>query len=107
MRRLEAAGIDVVLMDNQRSPAVLASPIHAAFDAALAEVAAQAGAGLFARGRLMELWQDEGYPYAGFIADDGIHHNDRGYACVARALAASIVAGLDRDAADGPMRASR
>lgn len=99
VRRLHAAGIDVVLMDNQRSPMVLASPIHAKFDQALADIAAHVGAGLFARGRLMELWQDAGAPYAEFIADDGIHHNDRGYACLARALAGSIVDGLGTDVA--------
>lgn len=94
VRRLEAAGADVVLMDNQRAPAILASPAHAKIDQALADVAGQLGAKLFARGRLMERWQEAGFPYDQFIADDGIHHNDRGYACVAKALAASVLAGL-------------
>jgi acyl-CoA thioesterase-1 len=94
VRRLEAAGADVILMDNQRAPAILAAPVHAKIDQALADVAGHLGAKLFARGRLMDLWQEAGYPYGKFIADDGIHHNDRGYACVAKALAASIVEGL-------------
>jgi lysophospholipase L1-like esterase len=34
---------------------------------------------------------------------DGLHHNDRGYACVAEALAASILRGLR---ATGPMVAA-
>ncbi len=94
VRRLEQDGADVVLMDNQRSPVILASPVHAQIDQALADVASRENARLFARGRLMELWQDAGHPYAEFLADDGIHHNDRGYACVAKALAQAIVAGL-------------
>ena len=99
VRAIEAAGADVILMDNQRSPAILASPQHAKIDQILAEVAVRDGARLFARGRLMELWQDQGHPYAEFLDGDGIHHNDRGYACVARALAGSILEGLGADAA--------
>ena len=94
VRRIEHGGADVILMDNQRSPAVLASPQHAQIDQALADVARRDDARLFARGRLMELWQDAGHPYAEFLADDGIHHNDLGYACIAKALAASMVEGL-------------
>jgi lysophospholipase L1-like esterase len=94
VRRIEQSGADVILMDNQRSPAVLASPQHAQIDQALADVARRDDARLFARGRLMELWQDAGHPYAEFLADDGIHHNDLGYACVAKALATSMVEGL-------------
>ena len=94
VHRLEEAGADVILMDNQRSPAVLASPIHAQLDQALADVAHRYDARLFARGRLMELWQEAGHPYAEFLADDGVHHNDHGYACVAKALAQSMLEGL-------------
>lgn len=94
VRRLERSGADVVLMDNQRSPAILASPAHAQIDQALADVARRDDARLFARGRLMELWQEAGHPYAEFLAGDGIHHNDLGYACIAKTLAQSIVAGL-------------
>lgn len=97
VKRLEAAGVDVILMDNQRAPAILASAKHAKIDQALADIAARHGAGLFARGRLMDLWQEEGYPYADFVSDDGVHHNDHGYACVARALATVILDGLGPD----------
>jgi lysophospholipase L1-like esterase len=94
VRRLEAAGVDVILMDNQRAPMILASAQHSKIDQALADVAVRRGVGLFARGLLMDTWQEEGYPYADFISDDGVHHNDRGYACVARALAEMITDGL-------------
>jgi acyl-CoA thioesterase I len=97
VHRLESAGIDVVLMDNQRSPAVLASAVHGKIDLALAEVAVHRNAGLVPRGKLMDAWQEEGFPYADFLADDGVHHNDRGYACLARALATAIVDGLAAD----------
>lgn len=91
---LQASKVDVVLMDNQRSPLVLASPDRAAFDQALSDVAARSGAGLFSRGALMDQWQAEGHPYSQFVSDDGVHHNDRGYRCMAKALAGSILDGL-------------
>ena len=92
--RLKDAGIDVVLMDNQRAPVIVASPEHARIDQALADVSVATGAGLFSRGALMEQWRVDGFPYAEFIADDGIHHNDRGYRCVGQALARAILDGL-------------
>ena len=91
VRRMRARGIDVVLMDNQRSPRLLASPEDGVFDRLLAEVAQETGATLFSRDRLMRGWAREGDPPAEFIATDSLHHNDRGYACVARALARRIL----------------
>ena len=92
--RLQAAGADVILMDNQRAPMILASAGHIRFDQALADVAIATGASLFSRGGLMDRWREGGTPYEAFIAPDGLHHNDRGYRCVAAALAAMIVEGL-------------
>lgn len=88
-------GIDVVLMDNQRAPLILASPLHEQIDQVLVDVAAQTGAGLFDRGALMDQWQFSGHSYGEFISDDGVHHNDLGYRCVAQALASAILAGLN------------
>ena len=93
---LHAAGADVILMDNQRSPRVLAAPEHAAMEAALAETAVASDASLFARSKLMDQWQAGGQAYGLFLAADGLHHNDLGYSCVAKALAASIVEALGK-----------
>ena len=94
VHRLHAAGLEVVLMDNQRAPAILASPHYERFDQVMTEVAARTGATLFDRGVLMDQWRAAGFPYARFMADDGIHHNDYGYRCVAAALAQSLLDGL-------------
>ena len=94
IRRLQLANIDVVLMDNQRAPAILSSPEHIKLEQALADVALETGASLFSRERLMDDWQQAGYPYDLFVGPDNLHHNDRGYACIARALAQAIVEGL-------------
>ncbi|HET6184590.1 MAG TPA: SGNH/GDSL hydrolase family protein [Acetobacteraceae bacterium] len=94
VRELLHAGIDVVLMDNQRSPKLLASGHSAELNQALADTADRAGVGLFSRDRLMAEWERGGEPPAGFVAADALHLNDRGYACVAEALAREIAASL-------------
>ena len=93
---LKNAGIDVVLMDNQRAPAILAAPNHLEIDRAMADVANRTGTELFDRGTLMDQWRLSGYPYEQFISTDGVHHNDLGYRCVAKALASAILDGLGR-----------
>jgi acyl-CoA thioesterase I len=93
VRRLQAAGADVVLMDNQQAPRLLAAPREPQLDDALAQVAAETGATLFSRRTLMQFWQHAGEPLADFIAPDGLHHNDHGYLCVAQALGSAILAG--------------
>ena len=92
--KLKAAGADVILMDNQRSPRILASPEHGVIDQALAEVAKESGVNLFSRGTLMDHWAASGAPYEDFIAVDGFHMNNRGYACLAQALAETISTAL-------------
>ena len=94
VHRLQEAGIDVVLMDNQHCPRVDATPEGVLLDRVLGTIAKTTGAGLFSRAALMDTWQHEGAPTVRFISTDGLHHNDRGYACVARTLAADIVAAV-------------
>ena len=94
VERLKAAGIDVILMDNQHSPRVDAAPEDAELDAILAQVAQATGTGLFSRAALMTAWDKEGAPEIAFIAADRLHENDRGYVCTAKALADAILDGL-------------
>lgn len=95
LRRLAASHADVILMDNQRSPLVLAAPDDEAIDKALASAAKSAGVTLFSRSALMDTWRREGFPYHDFIAHDRLHQNDLGYDCVAQALARMILEGLN------------
>ena len=104
VRRMQARGIDVILMDNQRAPRIQASAEHGVMEAALAEVAQETGVSLFSRAALMDQWNKEGAPYLQFVASDGLHHNDRGYFCVARSLADNILTGLRQNR---PVTASR
>ena len=94
IQRMKALGIDVVLMDNQRSPMILASPVHGLMEQALADLSVKYNVALFSRGTLMDGWKRNGFDYGLFLANDNVHMNDRGYRCVADALAASIEEGL-------------
>ncbi len=91
LRRLRQSGIEVVLMDNQRAPRILEAPTHAPFDAAMQALAREERVPLFARSRLMRGWQEAGLAPNDMLAPDGLHHNDRGYACLAEALAAALI----------------
>lgn len=91
LAQLRAGGAEVILMDNQRAPAIAATPNHAAFDAVLRDLARSPGVSLFSRGRLMDDWASAGVPAAAMLVPDGLHHNDRGYRCLAAALADGIL----------------
>jgi lysophospholipase L1-like esterase len=93
--RLRAAGIDVILMDNQRSPRVLAATDHIVLEDSLRDVARETSVNLFSRSRLMDEWSDEGAKPGMFTASDGLHHNDLGYECVTETLAREIVAAIE------------
>ena len=92
--RLRAIGADVVLMDSQLSPVVLSRPLHRRIAAELRGVAAARSAPVFSRVELMRAWEAAGTPPREMLHSDGLHHNDRGYACVAEALASAILRGL-------------
>ena len=94
VNRLIKAGIDVILMDNQRSPKVLASVDHIVLEDSLQHVARETGVNLFSRSHLMDAWSDEGSKPGLFIASDGLHHNDLGYLCVSQALARQIASAV-------------
>ena len=89
---IQASGADVLLMDSQRAPQILQAPGFEAFDAAILRVAAAAHVPVFSRAALMHAWEAAGVPDAEMLGPDGLHHNDRGYACVAEALARSLLA---------------
>ena len=92
VNRLIKAGIDVILMDNQRSPRVMAAVDHIILEDSLRRVAQETGVNIFSRSRLMDAWSEEGAKPGLFIASDGLHHNDLGYLCVSQALARQIAA---------------
>ncbi|MDQ2101930.1 SGNH/GDSL hydrolase family protein [Azospirillum isscasi] len=91
VRILKGAGLDVVLMDLQYAPAMLAKPRHEEMEDRIARVAAEEGVGLFHRYAVMRQWvETRQATLSDLVGPDGIHQNDFGYDCVARTLAASL-----------------
>jgi lysophospholipase L1-like esterase len=104
--KIKASGADVMMMDNQRSPRVMASPEHTVLENALRDIASEAGVNLFSRGALMDHWAAAGAPYDDFVAPDGLHMNNRGYTCMAQALGNVIANALKQPIAQQRPRAS-
>ncbi len=89
MRR---AGADVMLMDLQYAPAVLAHPRYREMERALRATAAAAGVPMFHRFALMQDWAERRQmTMAAMISRDRLHMTDQSYDCLARQLSASIL----------------
>jgi acyl-CoA thioesterase-1 len=91
VRTLKTSGADIVLMDMQYAPVVLASSEHETMRAIIAEVAREERIGLFSRFALMRRSVEAGLPSTALVAWDGLHNSEAGYDCVGRALARAIV----------------
>jgi acyl-CoA thioesterase I len=92
VRKLKTAGLDLILMDLQYAPLVLASSQHAVMEIIIAEVAQEERVGLFPRFELMRRSIDAGLSSRALVAWDGLHNSAAGYDCVGRALARAIAA---------------
>src|SRR5262245_40977549 len=95
--RLKAVGADVVLLDPQYAPRVLAKPARDALIARMARAAKDYKVDLLHRYDIMRHWHEvEGLPFETFVTQDGLHLNDWGYACVAKSLAVAIAEATSR-----------
>ena len=100
--RLQAARIDVVLMDPQFAPRVLARPTHLAVVDSLGAVANDLKVAVFRRFAVMRHWVTSGqYRVEDVISRDGLHMNDASYACIARLLADSLATAAREETAPG------
>jgi lysophospholipase L1-like esterase len=90
VRRILASGADLVLMDSQIAPRVREDRL-AIYDAIIADETRERHVPLFSRVALMREWQAAVPAGDGMIGADGLHHTDRGYACLAASLGRSII----------------
>jgi acyl-CoA thioesterase-1 len=93
VRALKADGADVILMDLQYAPMILATSQHQVMQAIIAEVAREERVGLFSRFSLMRRSIEAGLPAGALVSWDGLHNSAAGYDCLGRALARAIHAG--------------
>jgi acyl-CoA thioesterase I len=90
VRALKAGGADVILMDLQYAPLVLASSQYRAMQTMIAQVAQQERIGLFSRFNLMRRSIEAGLALGALVSFDMLHNSADGYDCIGRALARAI-----------------
>ena len=84
-------GIDVVLMDLQYAPRVLARRASADMERLIAEIALRTYVGLFHRFEIMKEWdRTRQLAPAAMIGPDGLHMTDASYGCLANQLAEAL-----------------
>lgn len=97
LTRIKALGADVILIDSQFAPQVLAKSETEHMVRLLAVTAKETNVGLFPRFALMRRWRETQHiPFETFLAPDQLHMNDWSYACLARLLADAIVEAATR-----------
>src|SRR5262249_26046740 len=88
---------EVVLIDPQYAPRVIAKPNVEEMVALIATAAKAEHVPLFHRFDLMRHWYEiEHLPFEAFVSPDGLHMNDWSYACLAKALALAIAEAATR-----------
>jgi lysophospholipase L1-like esterase len=91
LMRIKASGADVVLMDPQYAPEVIAKAEIGRMVGLIASLAHQDHVDLFHRYAVMQSWRKaSGIPFETFVSSDNLHMNDWGYGCVAKILAGAI-----------------
>lgn len=84
-------GVDVVLMDLQYAPRVLARPASAEMEELIAKLARTSQVGLFRRFAIMQEWdRTQQLAPAAMIGPDGLHMTDASYRCLANQLAEAL-----------------
>jgi lysophospholipase L1-like esterase len=99
IERLKATGADVVLIDPQYAPAVIAKPQARRMVELIHAKAREERAGVLRRFALMRSWYESRHlAFADFVSSDGLHLNDWSYDCIARQLAGAIDAAATKPA---------
>jgi lysophospholipase L1-like esterase len=88
---MKEKGIDIVLMDLQYAPRVLARPASDEMERLITDLARRSQVGLFRRFEIMKEWDhtQQLAPASG-VGPDGLHMTDASYACVANQLAEAL-----------------
>jgi len=95
--KIRAIGADVILIDPQFTPKVIAKAEAAHMVELIAVTAKQEDIDLFPRYEVMRHWHDVDHvDFKTFAAPDGLHMNDWGYACWAKSLGHAIAEAAQR-----------
>jgi acyl-CoA thioesterase I len=102
---LKATGADVVLVDLQYSPAVIAKSETPDMVEQIALTAKEKNVDLFRRFAAMRDWREKQHlAFDSFVSPDGLHMNDWGYGCMAKLLGSAIAEAATRPVASAAAR---
>lgn len=105
--KIRAAGADVVLIDPQYAPRVIAKPDAARMVELISLTAKRESVDLFHRFDLMRHWASaDNMEFRSFVSPDGLHMNDWSYACMAKGLGNAIVEAAQRPVMSANAKAS-
>jgi acyl-CoA thioesterase I len=91
LKRLRAAGTEVVLINPQYAPKVITKHDVDSMVDLIALTAKETNVDLFERFAVMRYWRlTEDIPFSTFLSADELHMNDWSYGCVAKLLASAI-----------------
>jgi len=97
LNKIRATGADVVLIDPQSAPKVIAKPEAVPMVELIATTAKQENVDLFRRFDVMKRWRDiDHLEFETFVSPDGLHMNDWSYACMAKGLGMAIAEAAQR-----------
>ena len=100
LARMKVLGADVVLIDPQFAPKVIAKPDAEGMVSVIAAEATKRGVDLFPRFAVMRDWHEaQAIPFEAFLSPDLLHMNDWGYACLAKLLGAAMAEAATRPVA--------
>jgi len=95
--KIRATGADVVLIDPQYAPKVIAKPEAVSMVDLIAMTAKREDIDLYPRFQVMRRWHDEDHmDFKAFVSPDGLHMNDWSYACLAKSLGQAIAEAAQR-----------
>src|SRR5712691_4124465 len=100
VKQIKEIGADVVLVDPQFAPRVIAKPGIEEMVNLISAAAKETNIDLFQRFAVMRHWREtEKIPFAAFLSPDELHMNDWSYACIAKLIGASIAEAATRGVA--------
>lgn len=97
LNKIRSTGADVVLIDPQFAPKVIAKPEAEHMVELIATTAKVENVDLFRRFDVMKRWREADHmAFESFVSPDGLHLNDWSYACMAKGLGLAIAEAAER-----------
>ncbi len=89
--RMKDSGADVILVDPQFAPRVIAKSETDDMVKLISVRAKKHKVGVFKRFAVMKHWREvSAIPFETFVSPDGLHHNDWSYGCWAKLMSVAI-----------------